>query len=197
MSVGGLLWDYRSPSMKVLSGVVVMIAKEIPEQAKDMHIRPSGLRCDVIQSAHQTIMGLCLVCLTLVAEKWVPTRTFLNIHAPHALAPRLPSLLISVCYGPCINPCPSPILNRLILCSPEADYVHVLCTRVFSILSVGKSFQNSGSLRKTLDTSASSSSIPKPEAIVTNPHHLMEDPPAPHQILLFDNLSGYEQKHAK
>lgn len=34
--------------MKVLSGVVVMIAKEIPEQAKDMHILLSGLCCNVI-----------------------------------------------------------------------------------------------------------------------------------------------------
>lgn len=46
-SVGGL-WDYRSPCMKVLSGVVVVIAKEIPEQAKDLHILFSDLRRSVI-----------------------------------------------------------------------------------------------------------------------------------------------------
>lgn len=34
--------------MKVLSRVVVMIAKEIPEQAKDIHILFSGLCCIVI-----------------------------------------------------------------------------------------------------------------------------------------------------
>lgn len=34
--------------MKVLSGVVVMIAKEIPEQAKDLHTLFSGLCCSVI-----------------------------------------------------------------------------------------------------------------------------------------------------
>lgn len=34
--------------MKVLSRVVVMSAKEIPEQAKDMHILFSGLCCIVI-----------------------------------------------------------------------------------------------------------------------------------------------------
>lgn len=34
--------------MKVLSGVVVMIAKKIPEQAKDLHILFSGLCCSVI-----------------------------------------------------------------------------------------------------------------------------------------------------
>lgn len=47
-SVGGLLWDYRSPCMKVLSGVVVMLAKEIPEQATDPHILLSDLCRSVI-----------------------------------------------------------------------------------------------------------------------------------------------------
>lgn len=34
--------------MKVLSGVVVMLAKEIPEQAKDLHILLSDLCRSVI-----------------------------------------------------------------------------------------------------------------------------------------------------
>lgn len=139
-------------------------------------------------------MSLCLVYLTLVAEKGVPTKTSLNIPA---LAPSLPSLLISICYGPCINPCPSPILNRLILCSPEADYACVLCIRVFSILSVGKSFQNSSSLRKTAFRYFCFQFIDTKTRGHCNPRHVMEDSPAPRQILLLANLSGYEQKHAK